>query len=1245
MANTGVLPFVRGIDFSCYDFSEDKFPSAVRYMQGLQWLRLNKTHLSQIPEELGKLQKLEHLSIVNNNLEKLFGELTELQCLRTLNLRYNKIKNSGIPVDLFHLEDLTTLDLSHNNIKQIPDALENAKSLLVLNLSHNTINNIPNALFMNLTDLLFLDLSNNNLEALPPQMRRLTMLQTLVLDNNPLGHFHLRQLPSLTNLTTLRMRNTQRNLANMPQSLSNLVLLSELDLSHNEFTKVPESLYTLVSLKRINLSNNKITELSNSIETWTKVEVLNLSSNELSALPPALTKLSNLRRLFVNNNKLDFEGVPSGIGKLSALEIFSAASNRLEMIPEGLCRCGSLKKLILSSNRLITLPDTIHLSELQVLDLKDNPDLIMPPKPQVAQKGDGIQFYNIDFSLQNQLGLAGAVVPQSVPPAPAPRDPIARKLRLRRAKRDQDNEADQDQAKILKGMKDIAKDKNKKSPEETRAAAESLKPKRWDEVLEKPPVDYSELFDEDTGQIPGLTIWEIENFLPNQVEEVLHGKFYEGDCYIILSTGVDDNTGHLTHNIFFWIGTKATLDKRACSAIHAVNLRNFLAAECRTIREEQGDESEEFLSLFNTGISYIEGGRTASGFFTVEDTVYTTRLYRVHAPLHQAQASSIHLEPVPVLSESLDPRFVFLLDAGLKLYIWNGPKAKNTFKSKTRLLAEKINKNERKNKAEILTEQYNGESSEFWALLGEPEGAKPEDPIIEHVANDWVQPSPRLYRVTLGMGYLELPQVDAKLTKSVLQSRHVYVLDCGADLFVWFGRQSTRLVRAAAVKLSQELFAMIDRPEPALVTRIQEGNETQVFRIKFSDWDEVIAVDFTRTAESVAKTGADLTKWARSQETRTDLAALFLPRQAEVSAADALGLMEEWNEDLEAMEAFVLEGKKFAKLPEEEMGHFYSGDCYVFLCRYWVPIEEEEEGGTNNTEEDDIQCVVYFWQGREAGNMGWLTFTFGLQKKFKALFGEKLEVVRTHQQQENLKFLAHFKRKFVIHSGKRKQPKDPAQVEFFQLRANGNILCSRLIQIKPDASNLCSAFCYILRVPFNQDDTGGGIVYVWLGREADPEDVKLIEDLAEEMFNNPWVTLQILNEGEEPENFFWVGLGGKKPYETSGQFMRHTRLFRCSNEKGYFTVSEKCTDFCQDDLADDDMMILDNGEQVFLWLGSKCSEVEVKLAYKSALVYIQHLRAKEPERPRKLFLTLKGKESRRFTKCFHAWSFHKKPPE
>lgn len=35
-------------------------------------------------------------------------------------------------------------------------------------------------------------------------------------------------------------------------------------------------------------------------------------------------------------------------------------------------------------------------------------------------------------------------------------------------------------------------------------------------------------------QVPGITVWQIENFVPLQVDETFHGKFYEADCYIIL---------------------------------------------------------------------------------------------------------------------------------------------------------------------------------------------------------------------------------------------------------------------------------------------------------------------------------------------------------------------------------------------------------------------------------------------------------------------------------------------------------------------------------------------------------------------------------------------------------------------------------------------------------------------------------------------------------------------------------------
>jgi len=52
---------------------------------------------------------------------------------------------------------------------------------------------------------------------------------------------------------------------------------------------------------------------------------------------------------------------------------------------------------------------------LQELDVSDNPDFQMPPKPIEMQKaiGAGALFYNIDFSLQHQLKLAGAT-PQQI---------------------------------------------------------------------------------------------------------------------------------------------------------------------------------------------------------------------------------------------------------------------------------------------------------------------------------------------------------------------------------------------------------------------------------------------------------------------------------------------------------------------------------------------------------------------------------------------------------------------------------------------------------------------------------------------------------------------------------------------------------------------------------------------------------------------------------------------------------------
>jgi hypothetical protein len=76
-------------------------------------------------------------------------------------------------------------------------------------------------------------------------------------------------------------------------------------------------------------------------------------------------------------------------------------------------------------------------------------------------------------------------------------------------------------------------------------------------------------------------------------------------------------------------------------------------------------------------------------------------------------------------------------------------------------------------------------------------------------------------------------------------------------------------------------------------------------------------------------------------------------------------------------------------------------------------------------------------------------------------------------------------------------------------------------------------------------------------------------------------------------------------------------------------------------LCDDDVMILDTGEYVFLWIGNLSTDIEIKLAFKSSQLYIQYLKNKQPNRPRKLLITKKGIEPPQFRKCFHAWSKYK----
>ena len=309
--------------------------------------------------------------------------------------------------------------------------------------------------------------------------------------------------------------------------------------------------------------------------------------------------------------------------------------------------------------------------------------------------------------------------------------------------------------------------------------------------------------------------------------------------------------------------------------MHAVNLRNLLGATCRTQREEQNDESDAFKELFNYKIKCAEGAMGSSGFYTVEDIEYVTRMYKISG------TQRILLEPVPIHYKSLDSCFVYLLDNGLNIYLWNGSKSNPITCSKARLFAEKINKYERKFQAELIQMKQGDEVMPFWRVIQGPppmadllEGETSTESYHYELSPDHGETcpifsyyKPKLYKVGIGMGYLELPQVKADtgrliLTKELLDTKSVYILDCYGDIFVWIGRKSTRLVRTAALRLSTSLEVMINRPSFTLVTSTLEGSESQIFKSKFEGWDDLIEVDYTRTAETVNKKIASYKKQA-----------------------------------------------------------------------------------------------------------------------------------------------------------------------------------------------------------------------------------------------------------------------------------------------------------------------------------------------------------------------------------------------
>ena len=90
-----------------------------------------------------------------------------------------------------------------------------------------------------------------------------------------------------------------------------------------------------------------------------------------------------------------------------------------------------------------------------------------------------------------------------------------------------------------------------------------------------------------------------------------------------------------------------------------------------------------FLKYFNNTIRILDGG-VDSGFRAVEPTKYQARL------LHLKGKKKVRVTQVDMSAKSLNSGDVFILDAGLDIYQWNGKKAGPQEKAKGAQLSRAI---------------------------------------------------------------------------------------------------------------------------------------------------------------------------------------------------------------------------------------------------------------------------------------------------------------------------------------------------------------------------------------------------------------------------------------------------------------------------------------------------------------------------------------------------------------------------
>lgn len=109
---------------------------------------------------------------------------------------------------------------------------------------------------------------------------------------------------------------TSQSLIVIPESISQLTNLTDLDLSYNDIKSLPSRIFsTLGNINSLNIEGNKIAHLPGSVYELEKLEYLNLNGNPIDSLSDNIIQLKKLKFLYCSFYSSDEEGYAFEFGE------------------------------------------------------------------------------------------------------------------------------------------------------------------------------------------------------------------------------------------------------------------------------------------------------------------------------------------------------------------------------------------------------------------------------------------------------------------------------------------------------------------------------------------------------------------------------------------------------------------------------------------------------------------------------------------------------------------------------------------------------------------------------------------------------------------------------------------------------------------------------------------------------------------------------------------------------------------